>query len=114
MLMSGPSCELWFGEQEVLVAACHLTHLDGVEEVQPEDGVTYVHILFDQHEVVQSDGTWSESFQPGDLTLGALDAPQRAEILTLFPELASETPAHEIYPAARITLKAHQARVLFA
>ena len=114
MLMSGPSCELWFGEQEVLVAACHLIHLDGVEEVQPEDGVTYVHILFDQHEVVQSDGTWSESFQPGDLTLGALDAPQRAEILTLFPELASETPAHEVYPAARITLKAHQARVLFA
>lgn len=112
MLISGPSCELWFGEPEVLVAALHLTCLDGVEEVSP-DGVTYLHMLFDQHEVVMSDGTWSESFQPGDLTLGALDQDQRMEILSLFPELDGGEGCQNIYPAARMTLKAHQARVLF-
>lgn len=112
VLIGNAAAQMWFGEEEVLVAATHLTCLDGVGENAAPDGVTYVHILFDQHEVVLSDGIWSESFQPGGLTLAALDRAQRSELLTLFPELEGREALHEVYPAARSTLKAHQPRVL--
>jgi hypothetical protein len=53
---------------------------------------------------------WSESFQPGDRTLAGMDAAQRAEIDALFPGI---DPALA-FPSARRSLKAHEARVLFA
>ncbi|KNG95423.1 Hint domain-containing protein [Pseudaestuariivita atlantica] len=112
VLIGSAMTELWFGEDEVLVAARHLTLLDGVDEVDVE-AVTYIHFMFDTHEVVMSDGCWTESFQPGDLTLGAIGTEARDEILALFPELSDGQPA-QVYPAARATLNAHQARVLLS
>ena len=76
------------------------------------DSVTYVHLLFDAHEVILADGAWSESFQPGDRTLAGFDDAQRRELYAIFPELALPA-ATESYAAARMTLKAHEARVLF-
>ena len=78
------------------------------ERVQPPEGVSYLHILFDQHEIVQADGAWSESFQPGAQTLNGLGRAQRAEILALFPALVDDLT----YPAARLKLKPREARVL--
>lgn len=109
MLMTGPRAELLFGSDEVLVQAEHLTHLPGVTHAT-DAGVTYVHLLFDQHEVVLSDGTWSESFQPGDRTLAGMDGAARDELFRLFPALAQG----ETYPAARPTLKKFEAKVLLA
>lgn len=113
VLVGGAATQVWFGEDEVLVPATHLTCLEGVEVTPAETPVTYIHILFDRHEVVLSDGLWSESFQPGDLTLTALDDDQRAELLALFPELAGQRDLHRFYPAARATLRGPQVRVLF-
>ena len=42
--------------------------------------VTYVHIMFDQHEVVFSDGLATESFYTGDQAMAALAPAARAEI----------------------------------
>ncbi len=108
MLMTGPRAEMFFGSREVLVAATHLVGESGIERVYPRE-VTYIHILCDQHEVIRADGAWTESFQPGDMTLSGMDQAQRDELLTLFPALAE---AHTLYPAARMTLKAHEVRVL--
>ncbi len=112
MLVAGPRTELWFGEEEVLVAAINLTCLDGVEQIAAPD-VTYVHFMFDNHEIVCGDGAWSESYQPGDMTLSTMDAEQRAEIFTLFPELKAGA-SEKTYPAARPTIRAREARVLFS
>ena len=109
LLIEGPRAEMYFGDSEVLVPAKHLTGLAEVTRVLPAEGVTYVHILFDRHEIVQSDGIWTESFQPAERTLNALDSEARAEVLELFPELAQDSSG---YPAARLSLKAHEARVL--
>ena len=95
----------------MLVAARHLLGSAGVEKALPVAGVTYIHLLFDQHEIIRSDGIWSESFQPADRTLNALDAAARAEVLQLFPDLRQSARAFE---AARPTLKAHEVRVLLA
>ncbi|CUH62682.1 Hemolysin IA [Thalassovita gelatinovora] len=111
MLISDAKTELWFGNEEVFVPAIHLTCLDGVEQLGT-DAVTYVHFMFEQHQVVQGDGAWSESFQPGDLSLLSMDHAQRNEIVALFPAL-NDFSADKIYPAARPTLSAKETTVLF-
>jgi hypothetical protein len=74
-------------------------------------GVTYIHFMFAQHEVVLSDGAWTESFQPGDLSLKGVGNAQRNEILELFPELKTQEGL-KAYSAARRSLKKHEARLL--
>ncbi len=111
VVMSGYAIELLFGEDEVLVAATHLVGRPGITRECPTVGVTYVHFMFDRHELVMSDGTWTESFQPGDLSLAGLDMDQREELLMLFPQLVSPM-GREAYGAARMSLKAYQARLL--
>ncbi len=92
--------DLYFGEHEVLLAAKHLVGRPGITRALPKAGIAYVHFMFERHEVVLANGVWSESFQPGDQSLAGLDDDQRAELLTLFPALATQHGiAH--YPAAR-------------
>ena len=111
LLIEGARAEMYFGESEVLVPSKHLVGLPGVTRALPAEGVTYVHILFDRHEIVLSDGIWTESFQPAERTLNAMEAAARAEVLALFPALQTDDDA---YPAARLSLKAHEARVLLS
>lgn len=109
MLIAGPRAELLFGEHEVLVAATHLVGLPGITRA-PARAVSYIHLLFDHHEIVRADGAWSESFQPGEATLDGLEEAQRQEVLALFPNLGD----YSTYPAARMTLKAREVQVLLA
>lgn len=110
MLVNNDKTALYFEDREVLAAAKHLTGLKGVDEVGTL-GVTYIHFMFDQHEVVLSNGAWSESFQPGDYTLEGIGNAQRNEILELFPELRTKEGL-EGYTAARRSLKKHEAKLL--
>jgi hypothetical protein len=110
LLVANDRTALYFDEHEVLVAAKHLIGGDGVHQVDSV-GTTYFHFMFDQHEVVLSNGAWTESFQPGDYTLKGLGNAQRNEIYDLFPELKAPTGL-EAYQAARKTLKKHEARLL--
>lgn len=110
MLIEGTRAELLFGEREVLVAALNLVGLPGIERVMARR-VSYLHVMCSQHEIMQAEGAWTESFQPGIATLRSMDPAQRDEMLALFPELAEGALA---YPAARATLRAHEARVLLA
>lgn len=106
VLFGGARCELYFGEAEVLVPAIQMVGRRGIaQKLRP---VTYVHLLFDQHQIIQAHGLWSESYQPGERTLDGMPDPQREEILALFPDLAQPG----LYPAARMTLKSFEARVL--
>ncbi len=110
MLVAGDRTQLYFDESEVLVAAKHLVNGGAIQALDTLR-TTYIHFMFDRHEVVLSDGAWTESFQPGDQTLGAMGDHVRDEIIALFPELA--TPQGVIdYTAARRSLKAHEAKLL--
>ncbi|MDX1780868.1 MAG: Hint domain-containing protein [Thalassovita sp.] len=110
VLVTNEKVNLYFNETEVLAAAKHLVGLDGIHKVNVV-GTTYIHFMFDQHEVVLSDGAWTESFQPGDMTLKGLGNEQREEIFTLFPELRHREGSGN-YQAARRSLKKHEATVL--
>ena len=111
LLIEGAQAELLFGEAEVLVAAKHLLGRAEVTRALPVEGVTYIHLLFDRHEIVKSDGIWTESFQPAERMLSAMEADSRAEVVALFPSLVAYA---EGYGAARLSLKAHEVQVLLA
>lgn len=106
VLVEGWRAELWFGEAEILVAARRL----GVPE--PRARVTYVHLLFDRHEIIRADGIWSESFHPTAHALSRVGAAQRREVLALFPQLGGGRPA--CGPAARLCPPDRAARMALA
>lgn len=106
VLFGGADCQLYFGTEEVLVPAIQMVGQRGI--VQRLLPVTYVHLMFDRHQIVRTHGMWSESFQPGERTLDGMPDPQRDELLRLFPELSDPSA----YPAARGTLKGYETRVL--
>jgi Ca2+-binding RTX toxin-like protein len=110
MLVANDRTALYFEEHEVLVAAKHLIGAKGVQSVDAA-GTTYLHMMFDRHEVVLANGAWTESFQPGDYTLKGMGNAQRAEIFEIFPELQNVQGIAD-YSAARRTLKKHEASLL--
>ena len=110
MLVSNELTALHFEEGEVLVAAKHLVGGLGLQSVE-SFGTTYIHFLFDRHEILLSNGCWSESFQPQDFTLKGLGNAQRSEIYELFPELKT-LEAPEKFSAARRILSRVEARLL--
>ncbi len=110
VLVANDKTALYFEEREVLVAAKHLTGLDGVDVVDVS-WTTYIHIMFEQHEVILSDGAWTESFQPGEHSLAGIGNAQRNEIFELFPELKTREGI-EGYASARRSLKKHEAKLL--
>ncbi|MDG1862705.1 MAG: Hint domain-containing protein [Yoonia sp.] len=109
MLITGWRAELLFGEDEVLVAAKHLVNGDMIHVMSTRE-VSYHHLLFDQHEIVFSNGIPSESFHPGETILDG-DADLRAELSTLFPELSDMGSGWD-RRCARHVIKGKEARVL--
>ncbi|MCB1338384.1 MAG: Hint domain-containing protein [Maritimibacter sp.] len=112
LLLVGEHPELDAGESEVFVSAKHLLGTRGVERVEPVE-VTYLHLMFDRHEVVLSEGAWTESFHPTDEALDAAGEASRDELFELFPELR-DAATRRTRRAARRTLAAGEAKRLRA
>lgn len=110
MLVANDRTQLYFDDHEVLVSAKHLVSSQGVRQVDAIS-TTYLHFMFDRHEVVLANGAWTESFQPGDYTLRGMGNAQRSEIFELFPELKTQEGV-DGYVAARRTLRKHEAALL--
>ncbi len=110
MLVTNMETDLFFDEREVFVAAKHMVGMKGVHQVDVAR-TSYIHFMFEHHEVVLSDGAWTESFHPGDYSMNAIADDQRNEILTLFPELKT-LKGLKNYPTARTCLKKHEAKLL--
>ncbi|MEM9013229.1 MAG: Hint domain-containing protein [Pseudomonadota bacterium] len=109
ILVQGYLAELLFGAPEVLVPAKHLVNGDTI--YRREGGlVEYFHILFDQHEIVLSEGVPTESFFPTSATVGEFEAATRDELLALFPEFADTSGAP--FPTCRTVLRGYEAQAL--
>ncbi|MGL5008589.1 MAG: Hint domain-containing protein, partial [Paracoccaceae bacterium] len=71
MLLTHPRAEMMFGEREVLVAAIHLVGRPGISRTRP-DKIAYIHLMCDQHEIIRANGCWTESYQPGVMTMQSM------------------------------------------
>lgn len=110
ILIRDALAELLFGEAEVLVAAKDLVNGRSVRQVEGGT-VDYVHLLFDRHQVVWSEGLATESYLPGPMTDSAFDAAALGELRAIFPDFDAQT-GEGYGPAARRTLRHFEARVL--
>ena len=93
VLLTGWQAELYFGEPEILVPAKHLVNGDTIYQARPGP-VTYLHLMFDAHQIIRADGQWCESLMPGKIAMEALDDAARSEIFGIFPELARDLMAY--------------------
>jgi hypothetical protein len=109
VLIRGSAAQLICGEDEVLVKARHLVNGRTIWQDTSGGTVEYFHILCDAQEVLWSNGLETESFHPGEQVLNGMTNETRAEVLALFPELA--TGADTIF-TARQDVKAHEARLM--
>ncbi|NNF80041.1 MAG: Hint domain-containing protein, partial [Rhizobiales bacterium] len=65
MLLTGYGPQLYLGEDEVFVAAKHLVNGTSIIS-KPCLSVTYFHLLFEEHEIVDANGALTESYFLGD------------------------------------------------
>lgn len=72
--------------------------------------VGYLQILFERHEVILAEGTWSESFQPDRASVAGLAAAARGTLDAAVPGLASDDSPG--YGAVRPTVSAEAVAVL--
>ncbi|MCJ8139068.1 Hint domain-containing protein [Falsirhodobacter halotolerans] len=111
MLIEGYRAELLFGQREVFVSARHM--VDGkFVTVDTQDQITYIHLLFDQHEVIFANGVPSESFHPGSYGVDGMNDRAREELFALFPTLRSSCDAYG--KTARRVLKRRETAALLA
>ncbi|KEO51823.1 Hint domain-containing protein [Thioclava pacifica] len=75
------------GQREAMVMARDLVGNDGVEIIAPTDGVRYLQLLCDHHEMIMGEGAWVETFRPTPDSLAALEQGSRAELLAQRPDL---------------------------
>lgn len=101
--------ELLFGTSDVLIAAKHLVNDDTIR-VAPCEEVTYYHMLFDQHEIVWSEGAATESYFPGEYSLNGQDYETNEEFFALFPECRDDLMNYGL--TAALCLNRQEAQVL--
>ncbi|MCF2870789.1 Hint domain-containing protein [Octadecabacter sp. G9-8] len=87
MLTRSPIAKRMFGDDEVLIAAIHLTGLRGVEIASEVSSIEYVHLLLDDHAIVLAEGAGTESLLVTQSSLAALGPDATREIADLFPLL---------------------------
>jgi hypothetical protein len=72
-----------------LVRAKHLVDAPGsrTRVAHGRKSVTYIHLMFDAHQIIFAEGAPSESFYPGPMAQRMLGPVALAELRTLFPEV---------------------------
>ena len=87
MLLNSRIAERLTGAREVLMPAKKLLCVPGVELAEDVSEVTYLHLLFDRHEIIYVEGAPTESLLTGEQALLAIGPEALAEVTELFPEL---------------------------
>lgn len=110
MFLKSHQAQLMFGETEILIPAKSLVNDKTILVDHHAKNVDYIHILFDRHELVQANGSWSESFHPGAIGLDAIEDDAKTELFEIFPELQADPNCFG--PSARHSVSDHEAKVL--
>ncbi|MGP6089440.1 Hint domain-containing protein [Antarctobacter jejuensis] len=110
MVIRGDAAQALFNTPEVLVAARDLVNGTTVVRDSLLKEVTYIHLLLPRHEVLFANCLPTESFHPANTSLSTLDPEDRARLLEVLPEAASDPMAYGGY--ARRNLSKSEAAIL--
>ncbi|MBU3259403.1 Hint domain-containing protein [Roseovarius sp. PS-C2] len=100
-LTTDPALLSALNETEALIEARALLGRPGISRTAPARQ-TYVHVLFDRHEVILSDNTWSESFRLDRTNTQALIHDRETQVLVHFAAQGHQPV--ELQPPARTCL----------
>jgi hypothetical protein len=87
-LIRSARADLLFSTPEVLVAAMDLAQAIRIPAASLPLGIDYLHLMFDDHQIVRANGVETESFLVGPVVLSGASQSVQAELLALFPALA--------------------------
>lgn len=110
ILITDWRAQIFLGAEEVLAAAKELVNGKDIVIVEGGD-VEYMHLLFDQHEIITASGLHSESYHPAHAA-ETNDRATRAELMRLFPELLQQNS--DRFQAARQVARAFEGTLLAA
>ncbi len=110
ILVTGWRSELFFGCDEILVAAKAFLNDSAVLRDTQAKTVGYYHLLLDRHEVVTANGLQTESLHAGQIDKAELTQAARGELIALFPDLSWTNGAFG--RTARPVARVHDARIL--
>jgi hypothetical protein len=110
IIIRGPVAKDLFNTPEVLVAAKDLIDGQAVAVDLTAREVTYVHLLFRQHQVMWANGVETESFHPASAALTSLDAADRTRLSGMYPALERDPYQYGAY--ARRNLTTSEAAIL--
>ncbi len=103
VLIRSAVAQRMFGSEEVLAAAKKLDAFDGITAAKCPDGVIYVHLLFDRHEIIDVNGALVESLLIADQsTAGLLDGSLLSQAGNLPPVSMAATPCRQIAQGRRL------------
>ena len=111
LLIDNWHAELLFGEQQVFVSAKQMLGLPGVS-VCPPARVTYIHLMFDCHQIIWANNALCESLHAANESLKALAPEARDELFSYLPQLRGDLTLHG--PTARRCLKGWEADILLS
>lgn len=109
ILVKGWRAQMFFGSPELLVPAKGLIN-DCTIIRAPQPQTRYIHIGFDAHHIITSNGLATESLHAGHVSKSGISDAARNELFTLFPDLRTAPSAWA--PTVRPTVTAREARVL--
>lgn len=101
--------ELLYGDSEVLVPAKSLINDQTIRRDHNVTEVEYFHVLFDDHEVIFTEGAPTESLHPGHYVMSTMAQSSRDELVRLLPELDDPLAYGS---AARRSLKPWESQLL--
>jgi hypothetical protein len=111
IVVSGPKARALFNAEEVFVRALDLVNFQTILPDAALHGVTYVHLLFDAHQIIYANGVPTESFHPGLAPEQTLRHHRHA-LTQIAPEWVAAPDSYG--PAARRCLSPGEAALLAA
>jgi hypothetical protein len=94
LLVSSPEAERLFGSRDILVPACKLTRMEGINRLNLASHVSYHHLYFGSHQIVFADGAPAESLLMAERSSSTLHPSHRLALR--FVDTASAQPARPI------------------
>lgn len=110
MLIRGRAAQSLFNSAEVLVCAQDLVNNRSIAVDRALREVTYVHLLFERHQIIWANGLETESFHPASTSIEMIEERQQAALLAMYPQIVSAPQSYGDY--ARRTLSASEAAIL--
>lgn len=109
LLYRGAAARALYNEDEVLVTARDLINDRSIFVDHTVREVTYIHLMFADHQILWANGVPTESFHPGNTSLEMIVPDQRAALINSFPDLAEDPQS---YVHARRNLNSTEAAIL--